>query len=239
MNKFTFVFHIALKSARDQQNIERIIVDQHPGLCGNNVKPNEIKTILEDKAQKVLIIMDGYDEYKPGTNTHIDKALTRHCLRNCWIVLTSRETEELASLREEYFDAEAEIKGFDGKRVEEYITKYLGDCNKCKELLRIAEKSNITKQYISTYDYGILQVPILLHMICVLFVHNVSFPKTKTGIISAIVERCPDWEEIRKTGHKRVKAVEEALVKLGKFVLKKLLDGDKAQTFSKVGHLIE
>ena len=122
-------------------------------------------------------------------------------------------------------------KGFDEKRVKKYITKYLGDSDKCEELLRITTKSPFIKYIylnelvysISSYDYGILCVPILLHMICVLFLRNVSLPETRTGIISAIVERCPDWEEIRKTGQKRVKAVEEALVKLGKFVLKKTI----------------
>ena len=54
-------------------------------------------------------------------------------------------------------------------------------------------------------DFGILCVPILLHMICVLFMRKVSLPKTRTGIISAIVERCPNWEEIRKSGKKQVK----------------------------------
>ena len=37
------------------------------------------KPSLRTKGKKVLIIMDGYDEYKPGTNTHVDKALTKHC----------------------------------------------------------------------------------------------------------------------------------------------------------------
>ena len=233
LRKFNFVFHIALKGVRGNQEIESIIVEQHAGLCGNNVQPHEIKTILEDKTLKVLIILDGHDEYKPGTNTNIDRMLTKQHLRNCWIVLTSRETKELATIRE-YLDAEAEIKGFDKRRVEEYITKYLGGKNQCEELLKMAEKSRIINRRWPLHDFGILCIPILLHMICVLFITKVSLPKTKTGIISAIVKRCPDWDEIRKTGQKKVKAAEDALVKLGEFVLGKLLQGDKSQVFQKV-----
>ena len=233
LKKFNFVFHIAFKCVRGPQGIESLIVEQHAGLCGNNVQPHEIKTILEDKTLKVLITLDGHDEYKPGTNTYIDRMLTKHYLRNCWIVLTSRETKELATIRE-YLDAEAEIKGFDKRRVKEYITKYLGDKNKCEELLKIAEKSRIITRRWNLYHFGILCIPILLHMICVLFIAKVSLPKTKTGIMSAIVERCPDWDEIRKTGQKKVKVAEDALVKLGEFVWGKLLQGDKSQVFQKV-----
>ena len=53
-------------------------------------------------------------------------------------------------------------------------------------------------------------------------------------IIPAIVERCPDWEEIRMTSEKKVKAVEGALVKLGEFVMMKQLQGDKNQVFQQV-----
>ena len=63
---------------------------------------------------------------------------------------------------------------------------------------------------------------------------NISLPKTKTGIISAIVDRCPRWEEIRKTGEKGLKNVEKTIQKLGKFVLDRLLKEDFHQQFAKV-----
>ena len=84
------------------------------------------------------------------------------------------------------------------------------------------------------YDFGILCIPILLHMICVLYLRKVSLPQTRTGIMSAIVGRCPDWEEIRKTGQTRVKAIENALTKLSEFVLHKILEEDATQMFNKV-----
>ena len=84
------------------------------------------------------------------------------------------------------------------------------------------------------YLFGILSIPILLNMLCVLFLRKVSLPKTKTGIISAIVNRCPDWENIRKTGERRVEAIQSALIKLGEFVFKSMLQEDFKEVFSKV-----
>ena len=61
-----------------------------------------------------------------------------------------------------------------------------------------------------------------------------KLPKTKTGIISAIVDRCPGWEQIRKSGEKGFKNVEKTIQKLGKFVLDRLLIEDFHQHFAQV-----
>ena len=165
-----------------------------------------------------------------GTNINIDKAITKDYLRNCWIVLTSRETKALTDIRQ-YMDVEAEITGFDNQRVEEYATKYLGSRAKCKELLENAERCEI---FNCILDYGILRIPILLHMICFLFNLKVSFHKRKTGILSDIVDRCIDWETIRKTGKKNMKDVKAAVIKLGKLAMKGLKRDHLQQIFGKV-----
>ena len=252
LKQFDFVFHIALKDVKNDQSIENIIIKQHKGLKSRKVSPIEIKNIIESDQHKILLLLDGHDEYTVGTNPNIDDVITKDILTDCSIILTSRESKELPEIRC-YMDAEAEITGFDSDGIREYITKYLGSREKQKELISHAKKCKlITSDFRKDdgenddsddteeanqddlYDFGILCIPLLLHMICVLYLRKVSLPRTRTGIISAIVERCPDWEEIRKTGQKRVKAVEEALVRLGQYVLKRLLDGDKSQVFKKV-----
>ena len=105
-------------------------------------------------------------------------------------------------------DAEAEIKRFDKESVKEYATKTLGSIEKQRELMEIAAKSGIitwgnkiiegdweAMQDVEDLNYGMLCIPFLLNMICCFFQsEDVSLPKTKTGIISAVVKRCPDWE---------------------------------------------
>ena len=116
LKQFDFIFHLALKAVKGNENIENIIKEQHAALCGNKVQLEEIRAIIEGETKhKVLLLLDGHDEYKPGTNTHIDKAIT--------------------------------------------------------------------------------------------------------GIFSEITKRCPDWDEIRKTGERTMKDLQNVMVKLGKLAL--------------------
>ena len=218
---FDFIFYIPLRTVRDDKRIESIIKEQHTALDGNDVKLEKIEAILSGRIhQNVLLILDGYDEYRPGTNPAIDRAITKHRLRNCWMIITSRETTKLAAVRE-CIDAEAKITGFDFQGVKEYITKYLGDRDKCKDLF-------------TRVNFALLRIPILLHMTCVLFLGKISLPETRTGILTAIVDRCIDWNEIRETGRKTARDTEETLVKLGKLAMRGLQRDHLQQTFTKV-----
>ncbi len=238
LRKFDLVFRIVLNSVRRKNSIEEVIIAQHKSLKSRRVQPKEVRSILEGNTkQKVLILIDGHDEYKMGTNSDIDDAITKDLLPDCWIVLTSRDSKQLKKIEDD-MDLKAEILGFDPARVEEYITKYLGSEEKCAELLTIAKNSGIINRKYSRdkgwHDhFGILCVPLLLHMICVLFTREVSLPRTRHEIISAIAERCPDWQEIRTTGKRTKKELEDALVKLGKFVFEKLVK-HKSEPFQRV-----
>ncbi len=235
LKQFDIVFHIALKSVKQGESIADVILKQHKGLKRQNVTANDVGNILNDTNQKVLLMLDGHDEYTPGTSVYIDTAICRDSLPNCCIVLTSRDRNQLNEVRP-FMDVEAEITGFDPERVEEYITKYLESSEKGKDLIGMAKNRNIISWHDSKWDYGILQVPILLHMICVLYQAAISLPETMTAVISAIVERCPDWEEIRKSGRNteaemRV-LLDDALVKLGKLCWKRLQQGNKDLIFA-------
>ena len=240
LQKFDFIFHIELKAAKKHMSIEELIIRQHTVLNAMKVDPQEIKAIIEGhQNQKVLLILDGHDEYKRG-NKEIDDALKKMSLRKCWVVVTSRESKELQAMRP-YVDAEAKITGFDEERIYEYMNKYLGSSEKCEELLRMAEdRTVIRREYdeetdgFKGGDYEILRIPILLHMICVLFLRRVSLPKSKTGILSAIVERCANWETIRKTGKKAGDVLEKAIFKLGKLAMEGLMREELQQSFDKV-----
>ena len=223
MAKFQFVFHIALKKVKNNSPIENIIIAQHSGLEANKVKPEEIKSILED--HKPLILVDGYDEYKPGTNSDMDKALEKRSLWNCSLIVTSRETEDTATLKD-YVDAEFEINGFDDNNINNYITKTMvNDPKKADNLLQQAVAnelclSNGQGGYI--FDFSFLMIPLLLNMICSLFKENMTLPKTKTGIMNSVVKKIFNREAIRSKGQNVVDAGHSVLVNLGKLAWKGL-----------------
>ncbi len=235
---------------KEGQTLEEAIVKQHKELKSRKVTSIEIQNILNGPfGSKVLLLLDGHDEYKEGRSESVNEAITRDSLPDCTVLLTSRDTDKLIQLRH-HMDVEAEITGFDPKRVKEYITKFLESSEKCEELLSTAHSRGVIWRWYNADDtdeiknekinYGILQIPILLHMICVLFQTKVSLPNTMTGIYQAITERCADWEQLKQSGTKTdeemKKALEAALVKLGELCWQQLKERNKDLVFSKVSH---
>ena len=229
LKKFDFVFHISLKMVRDNSPIENIIIAQHVGLKANGVKSEEINVILKGKSRsKTLLLIDGHDEYKSGMNSDIDEAIRKEKLWNCWMILTSRETTQLGDVKQ-YMDAEAEIRGFDSTNIKTYVSRSLEGDTEAEELLDQVEQAGLM-----VFPESIMAIPILLHMICVLFVCNMSLPKTKTGIIQVFVNRCVDREAIRAKGQKAVDSANQALYNLGKLAWQGLNEAGKKLYFSKV-----
>ena len=201
------------------------------------MKPSEIQAILEEDCNgKVLLLIDGHDEYKIGRNDDIDNAITKNSLWNCWLILTSRETEQIKGLKE-YMDAEVEICGFDDNNVVQYITKYFESKQKTDELLREAAARGLCifdegEGYF--FVHSIFQVPFLLNMICVLFSCNSILPGTKLEVMRAIVDRCINRESIRARGKKAVDRAKKTLFKIGKLAWQGLNTPDKKMVFEKV-----
>ena len=226
LKNIDFIFHINLKYVRDNSSIEDIIIAQHSGLYSNNVKPSEIKAILESGNNgKILILFDGHDEYKRGRNKDIDEAIEKQKLWKCWVIVTSRESEQIKHVKE-YMDAEAEIHGFDGENIKKYLTKSLGSKEKCDELWSKAMEKGLIKKDVlgDELEFNIVDIPLFLHMVCSLFSYNHTLPETRTKIIEAILRLHIDREAIRKTEQKADINVAQCLIELGKLAWKGLND---------------
>ena len=58
---------IPLRDVKPHHKIEDLVIMCHRGLKAKKVTPGEIKELLnDDEENKILIVMDGYDEYSPG-----------------------------------------------------------------------------------------------------------------------------------------------------------------------------
>ena len=221
LNKFTFTFHVALKHVKDNSPIENVIIAQHRGLEANKVQPAEIKSILE--GNKVLLLIDGHDEYKQGMNSDIDRAIEKRGLWNCFMILSSRRTDVKDDM-----DAEVEILGFQGNDVIKFINQSLGNEQKTRRLLEEAASKELCFSYGQgqfDFNFSLLTIPFLLNMVCVLFSSSMTLPKTTTGVIDAMVNRCMDRESIRAKGQKAVDGARSALYTLGKLAWEGLVQG--------------
>ena len=70
LERFEFTFLVQLKDVNSKIPLEEVLIEQHKV----EAEPSEIKFILQNT--KTLLIFDGYDEYRKGTNPDVDAAIS-------------------------------------------------------------------------------------------------------------------------------------------------------------------
>ena len=207
-------------------NLAQLIINQHVYL--EDIDPDVITLILKGKTNhNVLLLLDGYDEYTPGTNKDIDK-LIKQGIGNCFVILTSRPAY-LDKQTRDRFDGEISIEGFSSESISLCSEKYLQSKDKSYKLLLQAEKIGID---------NLLNVPIVLLMTCVIFEEKQVLPKRKTELVQTIFELCMDRTTL-KTFNKRssdLKHIDKLLHKLGEFAWNSLQNGTQQLLLNKVMH---
>ena len=183
MNRFDFVFLLRLRYADKTSSLAELIVKQHEKLEVDDIQ--NIQSILKGKTKyRVLLILDGYDEYKPGSNKDIDRTI-KATIGKCFLILTSRpdlpskEGEYVSKEIRDRMDGEVIIEGFSEETIEKCSTQFLESEEDSKVMLKQAADTGIDV---------LLKVPIVLLMVCVLFSEHTSLPKTRTKIVKQIYE---------------------------------------------------
>ena len=203
---FDLVFLIRLKYVEKGPSLVEIIKTQHDGL--KSLSNEYIQSILEGETnKKVLLMLDGYDEYKPGTNKDIDEAI-ESTIGNCFLILTSRPGDYLGKSIRDKMDGEIIIEGLSEKNIKVCSTKYLKSEELSEQMFKQAEETGI---------YSLLHIPIILVMTVVVFIQEESLPKTKTGIYETIFRLTMDRTTLKTFGCKsaNISKISELLYALG------------------------
>ena len=173
-NQFDYVFLVPLKHVDSDISLEEIIFQEHE-LGNKNITPDGIKAILNSR--RSLLIFDGYDEYKKGTNSAIDAAVSGKRL-NSFVLITSRP-DFMDKKDKNNMDGEIQNNGLSVRSIKDCIQRYFEDEEKTKDFLEKAMAHGLVK---------LLKVPILLLMTCVLYIQTQSLPKQRGQIVSNIVD---------------------------------------------------
>ena len=152
LEKFDFTFLIKLKNVEENVSLEKEIIEQHD----LDAEEDQIKSIL--KHCKTLMIFDGYDEYKKGTNSAIDAAISGK-RGNSFVLITSRP-DYMDKKDKDKLDGEIQIRGMSQKNIKRYIGRYL-DTKKAESLMKAAKVSQI---------YDLLRIPIIAFIDALYFV---------------------------------------------------------------------
>ena len=212
---FDFVFIIPLRKVDKDTSLAQVIIDQHE--LDAEDKEN-IQDLLSRKTKhKVLLLLDGYDEYTAGTNKDIDKAIESG-IGKCFMILTSRpgtdsrdKTYVSKEIRDK-MDGEVRIDGFNDESKKHFCTEYFESEEEADNLLKQAHEK-------LGWDNELLSTPIVLLMICVLYEENKSLPDTRTKIYETIRELAMDRTTLKTFGCRssQIKDVTKMTYVLGKF----------------------
>ena len=231
---FNFVFIIRLRKVNTDTLLAQVIIDQHEEL--DDEDREYIEALLSRKTkQKVLLLLDGYDEYTAETNKALDKAIASG-VGNCFVILTSRpgtddsgDKSYVSKEIKENMDGEVRIDGFNEESKERFCTEYFGSKETSGQLLKQAKEKLGTRNPIDFFSgkncYNELtSTPIILLMICVLYEENGSLPDTRTRIYETVRELAMDRTTLKTFGCKssKVKDITQKTSILAKFAWKAL-----------------
>ena len=176
-----------------------------------------LQNLLKGKTKhKVLLLLDGYDEYTPGTNTELDRAIER-TLGKCFIILTTHphdDTDFNRRIRDK-MDGEVVIEGFSEENIKKCCSQYLGSKTESEILLEDAKKK--------AHIYELLKVPSMLLMTTVLYKENEekSLPKRRTELYENLYEFLTDRSTLKPNNFgcysAEIPNIQTMLQTLGKF----------------------
>ncbi|XP_078600185.1 NLR family CARD domain-containing protein 4-like [Branchiostoma floridae x Branchiostoma japonicum] len=160
LEKYDLVFPIALRKVGKSQSLTECIFDQ---LLPEDVRfqESDLETYLKGN-DRVLIILDGFDEWVIHEGHDVTKLLTGKVLRDCCLLVTTRpsHTPQLQSLM--CPDTQVEITGFSQDNIRTYVHRFFtGDEAKAAAL--------VSKMDSSLIPTGILATPILLLLTCMMW----------------------------------------------------------------------
>ncbi|XP_030845492.1 NACHT, LRR and PYD domains-containing protein 3-like [Strongylocentrotus purpuratus] len=166
--RFSWVLVIPLREVDKGQTIGDIMKDY---LSENNiVSPKQIDNYILSQPTKVLIVLDGLDEYdeelSAKESSDISQILRLEKFKQCIVLVTTRpwRADQIKSnivLSRSY--AFITVEGFDDKNVSTYISKYFVDDKKAgSELIRFIEANDVIKENMAPF-------PIFVAMLCILW----------------------------------------------------------------------
>ena len=175
---------------------------------------------ISNNEDKVLLVFDGYDEYRCGRNSEIYEVFRGNELRNCCVLITTRisKADELLASK---VDMQAEITGFSQEDRLVFISRMLGGKAEANRLSRHLEIENLL---------DLAKVPLLLLFFCTLWKKgkSKSFPESKTKLYLAMVQYILDYNKGKDSPARfgKVHDFEDVLSEIGKVSLECLLKDD-------------
>ena len=217
-NKFPEVELVLLIKCRDMEDSIQESAKTQLLPWDNDQLRNALDSFIH--SGKIMLIIDGVDEIPKSAESHVVNLLNRKVLRNCYVVVTSRQEKGIEVRK--YCDKLLEIDGFSDESRNSFIDKYFTSnidlAQKLQEKIRTSTENNL--QSLATNPLNAL-------LLCVVFEDNKGdLPTTVTELYENIV-KCI-WERYckRKRPEETLDSFKKAMETLGELAYKCLIEDD-------------
>ena len=219
LNKFELLVVVNLKEVSKCQSLKDVISCSSIFARKDKHLTDSLLNYISNNEDKVLLVFDGYDEYRCGSNSEIYEVFRGNELRNCCVLITTRisKADDLRAFK----DMHAEITGFSEEDRKAFMRKMLGGETEARELRQHLFWQKLT---------DLAKVPLLLLFFCTLWKKgkSKSFPESKTKLYLAIVQYVLDYNQGKDCPARfgKVHDFEDVLAEIGKVALECLLKDD-------------
>ena len=218
---FCILLLIKLRDVCDVGNIRDVLRASKLLASDGPISVDSLYDYIINNQDKVLLILDGYDEYSCAKEHSPILAIWKgEQLRDCHVIVTTRQLkcDELRGPSH----VQLEIQGFKGwERKRTYARKFLASEQDCDEFMSYLLEKDLL---------GMAEIPLLLLMLCILWKekHHEGLPKSRADIFTQFIQTMLDHKgEIQQPmPFQKVTSTEarEDLSNLGKVAFEALLE---------------
>ena len=175
--------------------------------------------ILEHQ-QKVLLVLDGFDEYSGGKSSPVHEIWRGTRLRDCTVLVTSRPTKRTDQLRR-HSHVQFELNGFDsGDKIKDFVRKFLSDQKDIDNFVTYLNKQNLR-------DFA--EIPLLLLMLCQTWktMSHHELPTSHSDLYERFIQTLFDHLSAKDDENEEFSSIDEYkddLSKVGKLAFEALLE---------------
>ena len=231
LKNFELVVAVNLKEVSKCQSLKDVIRLSNVFAKEDKYMTEGLVDYISNNQEKVLLIFDGYDEYRSGCDSEIYEIFSGNSLRSCCVLITTRisKADELRGSE----DLHAEITGFSQVDREDFMRRFLNS----------EEVSNLQHHLYTRELQELAKVPLLLLLFCILWKEgqSKSFPNSKTKLYVDIVQFILNHSHSKQTADKtktkqyvELKSFKEILSEIGKVALQSLLKDDHLFEYSQL-----
>ena len=230
LKNFELVVAVNLKEVSKCQSLEDVIRMSNVFAKEDKYMTDGLIDYITNNQEKVLLIFDGYDEYRSGCSSEIYEIFRGSGLRSCCVLITTRisKADELRGLE----DLHAEITGFSEVDRRDFMRRFLAD----------DEASALYRHLLDRNLQELTKVPLLLLFFCTLWKRGQSkvFPKSKTELYTYIIQFIINHSHIKRSPphYVNLQSSKEILSEIGKVALQGLLNDDHLFEYSQLSDAV-